>query len=303
MGISYVIPHYESLISLKKLLKSIELSENDEVLIVDDCSSNKIYDELKNFETKNIRVFRNTKNGGAGKARNLGIRNASKKWLIFADSDDVFVEGYRSILEKHLESKSDIVYFKPTSKKESINKSVIENRHSFYSYLIDKNLKKNNVYTENDLKYKMVVPWSKMVSRQFVKENDIKFDEVKVSNDVMFATRIAFYAKSIRCVNETIYCCVEIESSMTADTSFSKTMDRLDVFNTQYDFLKQNLSKKEFNNLCITGLSYVLLAKRSNYTVSQKKSINFFLKEKNIPLVTKRYIFYKISKFFTEKGA
>ena len=52
---------------------------------------------------------------GAGGARNLGLKNARGKWLLFLDSDDFFLNTAFTVFDKYLNSSYDVIYFKLTS--------------------------------------------------------------------------------------------------------------------------------------------------------------------------------------------
>ena len=290
-SISYVIPHFESIEKLKKLINSIVLLNNDEIIIVDDCSSEEIYQKVKDLEIiGKIKVLSTLVNGGAGKARNIGVSQATNEWLLFADSDDFFVEGYYNSLKPYLDSKNyDIVYFTPTSLVESFNKSVRSNRHEYYEYLIN-SYREDNPFSINDLKYKMVVPWSKLIRRRYVDTNHIQFDEVKVSNDVMFSTKLGYYTNKITVEKNNIYCCVETNDSMTSNVSFSSIKNRQKVFIKYFNFLKDKLTKEEFKHINLTGLSFLVLGIRNNYSLKELWNIYFDFKKNNIAIINFSYL-------------
>ena len=64
-----------------------------ELIIVDDCSpapeTAKVLQKVKCLDER-IKVLRAEQNGGAGLARNIGIREAQGRYLAFIDSDDVW---------------------------------------------------------------------------------------------------------------------------------------------------------------------------------------------------------------------
>lgn len=301
-NISYIIPHFNSFEKVCELLNSIVLKEKDEILIIDDCSTDDSYIKLVKLREKiRFKLFKTEKNGGAGCARNIGIEKSKNEWLIFADSDDNFIEGYRKNVDLYLDSEADVVYFRPTSIKVTSNKSVVGDRHGFYSYLIERFINDSNPNNLNNLKYKMVVPWSKMINSKFVKKNEIYFDEVSVSNDVMFSTKIGFYSEKVDVSSDILYCCVELNTSMTADTSYEKTFERLIIYSKQYDFLKRNLNQQEFKKLGLTGLSYFLLGIKSNFTFNQFKEIVIYLKKKNIPIISLYYVKQRFKRYRFEK--
>jgi len=64
-----------------------------EIIIVDDASSPPYELPLDLSRLENVRVIRNTVNGGAAAARNTGIKHASGRWIAFLDSDDEWRSG------------------------------------------------------------------------------------------------------------------------------------------------------------------------------------------------------------------
>lgn len=89
--ISVIVPVYNIQDCLRRCVESIcrQTYSNLEILLVDDGSDDgteKLVDELAK-EDRRIRVFHKP-NGGSSSARNMGIGEASGKYLGFVDSDD-----------------------------------------------------------------------------------------------------------------------------------------------------------------------------------------------------------------------
>ena len=105
--VTIAIPVYnvESYVE-KSLLSAINqnVSENYEILIVDDCGSDSSMDIINRLIAENqksncvFRIVKHEKNMGLGEARNTAIREASGKYLFFLDSDDWIVEDCLTML-------------------------------------------------------------------------------------------------------------------------------------------------------------------------------------------------------------
>ncbi len=230
--VSIIIPHYNSVSRLKILLNSIPKENWLEVIVVDDNSSVDIF-SLEN-EFNHISFLKSSGiNKGAGAARNIGLKAASGDYLLFADADDFFLEDAFDLIKKHKEQQFDIVFFCPTSLKLSTNE--VGTRHKQYVSLID-------AYIETPKKetlFKFYVPWSKLISSKLVNENEIQFDEVLASNDVMFSLKTGFYASKILCVKEKIYCVTESERSLMTQTSEDVIDSRFDATIRYNNFLRE----------------------------------------------------------------
>src|SRR5690606_31308962 len=114
---SIIIPHKNIPDLLSRCLASIPDKEEFQVIIVDDNSdSNKV--DFKNFpglNRSNTEIYFTKRGKGAGYARNIGLRHAKGKWLIFADSDDFFNPCFETVINQHVDSKADVIYFSATS--------------------------------------------------------------------------------------------------------------------------------------------------------------------------------------------
>lgn len=252
VDLSIIIPHYNSARLLQKLLTSIPDCDNIETIVVDDNSNCKLdeYDTVKQCNPNVIFCTNDRKNKGAGAARNVGISKARGKWLLFADADDFFSIDFHLIVEQFFNDKSDIIYFSPTScDLETCGES---SRHIFWEQCVQNYLKKNNTKSEYALRYNYGVPWSKMIRKDLVLNNNILFDETLVANDTMFSTKVGFYASSIRAVDEVIYSWTRSSGTLTTTMNENIFFMRLEKEIEKYIFLKNNLVRPflKYNRLC-----------------------------------------------------
>ena len=104
--INVIIPAYNCNATLGRTLSSLvaQTDMNFEVIIVDDCSTEDIKLIVDDYSNKlNIVYIRNEQNLGCGMTRQVGIDNATQKFITFLDSDDMFmpytVETFNSIIE------------------------------------------------------------------------------------------------------------------------------------------------------------------------------------------------------------
>ena len=89
--LSIIIPYYNALPYIKKLMNMLEpqLTNEIEVIIVDDgCNEY----ELDKFKAKVIHLENNS--GGASVPRNVGLDNARGEYVAFIDSDDLVSADY-----------------------------------------------------------------------------------------------------------------------------------------------------------------------------------------------------------------
>jgi len=120
MTLSVIIPNYNKEKYIERCVNSI-LSQTllpDEIIIVDDCSTDSSRDIIQNLREKNDRIIPVylEKNGGVSNARNTGIARASSEYISFIDSDDYYYADYKlekemTLVKKYAEKGQDIVAY------------------------------------------------------------------------------------------------------------------------------------------------------------------------------------------------
>lgn len=143
--VSVIIPTYnrEKLI-LRSVKSVLEQTYSDiELIVVDDCSTDKTKVVLEKVSDPRFRYIQMEKNGGACAARNKGIEEAKGDFIAFQDSDD---EWEREKIEKQLlrlkESDADFCFCKMrvidtvTKEKKVIPDKTTENDLTFTRLLI-----------------------------------------------------------------------------------------------------------------------------------------------------------------------
>lgn len=116
--INVIIPAYNCHLTLERTLSSLvaQTDTSFEVIIVDDCSAEDIKSIVDDYTNKlNIIYIRNEQNLGCGMTRQVGIDNATQKFITFLDSDDMFmpytVETFNSIIEANPDTEYLHSYF------------------------------------------------------------------------------------------------------------------------------------------------------------------------------------------------
>ncbi len=94
--VSIIIPVYNASRYIRQTLHSIEkqTDTNYEVIVLDDASTDESRKIVETCQKKNakIKMVCLKKHKGVAIARNIGIRKAKGRYLVFLDADDLFVE-------------------------------------------------------------------------------------------------------------------------------------------------------------------------------------------------------------------
>lgn len=211
---SIIIPHYNIPDLLIRCLKSIPVSEDIQVIVVDDNSpdADTYLDRYPELSRPYLEFIRTTKGGGAGYARNVGLDHAKGKWLLFADADDFYVDNMYEIITSYIGSKADVIYFKKESVlSEDVTKHV--NRSDYINRLIDRYFE---THDEKPIRGKFNVPWAKMIRMDIVEEKGLRFEETKYSNDLYFMASIGCLARIIEVSSVILYVVTRRQDSLTS---------------------------------------------------------------------------------------
>jgi len=108
--VSVVIPHYNQNTSLNSSVVSVasQLREEDEILIVDDCSKQVPVIEHSAW-LPSIRIITLSENSGPGAARNTGVEQSKHDYVAFLDADDIALSGRIAAQLSALQANSDWV--------------------------------------------------------------------------------------------------------------------------------------------------------------------------------------------------
>lgn len=93
---------------------------------------------------------------------------------------------------------------------------------------------------EMRLRYKFAEPWSRMVRKSVVDENNIKFDETLIHNDTRFAYLTGFYAKTVGVDPTEHYCITTREKSVSRNTSPEAQLTTVKIYATSARFFRKH---------------------------------------------------------------
>lgn len=187
--VSVIIPVYNVKQYLQECLDCVvnQTLRDIEIICVDDGSTDGSYELLREYESKDPRVtVLRQENAGAGAARNTGLAVAKGEYLSFLDADDFFE---LDMLEKAYQKASsldvDIIVYG--------NDKYMEQDHEFVARnaFNRKLLPKQECFAATDIEknlFRAVIGWTwdKLFKRTFIEECGLRFQQIRVHNDLLF---------------------------------------------------------------------------------------------------------------------
>jgi len=314
MSLSIIIPHFNGSHLLKTLLASIPHDKGIQIIVIDDKSESfhiKAIEKLKS--SYNFEFYQNNGNKSAGACRNIGLEKAKGEWVMFADEDDYFVDGFYKKVSNYFDKNVDVVFFTPTSW--YIDTGKLADRHLSFKKIISNYIKNKSKKNEFSLRYNFISPWSKIIKKEFLYSNNIIFDEGPIgAEDVMLSTKIGYFMKNFDVSEDVVYCRVVRYGSITRVLSEYQFNIRLNTRISRINFLKTNLSKDEFGKIMNPFIrnkaaEFLLLSfKRFGYrklvevyNLYRAENIEWFRAVYLNPIKVMKFIFIEFSKYLRNR--
>lgn len=274
--ISVIVPVFNAQNYLKACLDSIvnQTLRDIEIICVDDGSTDKSLDILKDYASKDKRIsVLSQKNLHAGIARNAGIAIAKGKYVSFLDADDFFeLDMLEKVFGKADKDKSDIVIFGhwayDNKTKQNIHKVLINEKYT-------------KVSPVNPLSYKNSIftccnpnPWNKITKRDLFIDNGLRFENFSSCNDITCVCALLTVAEKISFMSECF-----VHYRINTDTSISSTRaNKVENFLYAADKLERkliSLKKEEYYIGFVERISKSLYWETKHFTQEQKENLQY----------------------------
>ena len=157
---SIIIPHKNIPHLLSRCLDSIPQREDIQIIVVDDNSEEMYLGALSDLKRPDTEFIFTKESKGAGYARNVGLKRAVGKWLLFADADDYYTDNFLNALDKYRDTDMDIVYFCIKSIPDSFCEHINGN--------IRRYLNNKTTLEEDHLRLEWWEPWNKLFRREYI---------------------------------------------------------------------------------------------------------------------------------------
>lgn len=238
--ISVIVPVYNAEKYLRECVERIvnQTIREIEIIFVDDGSTDESLNILQKYaqEDERIRIVKGQHRGG-GAARNIGIEQATGDYLAFFDSDDLMEYN---MLEKAytqaVKENADVTVFSVRFWHEATGDVTDE----VCGLRVD-NLPDMETFCYKDMKDHIFNsfhnwPWNKLFKHSFIKQHNIRFQEIMRTNDLLFTNKALVMAERITTIPEYL---VTYRVRVTDNCQSSNNI-------APFDFYKAFLALKDF---------------------------------------------------------
>lgn len=289
--VSIIVPIYNAEKYLNKCLDSLtkQTKKELEFILVNDGSTDKTEEIIKEYQDKRIKYFKN-KNQGIGKTRNFGISKSSGKYLMFIDSDDYLEKDACEILYKKISKEGADLAICDFYKVYENGKTEEIHLPKFSSTTL-----KKTPSLINDIN---LSPWNKIYKRELITKNNLKFIENLKYEDAPFVINAMDKAKKIVKVDECLNYYV-IHGNSETTVRDKKCFDILKIV----AIIRENLKEKKYLKEEIDKLTVRIL---TNYTIQQRnqkdKKIGLEFVDEAFKYLKKEVPDYKKNKYYKKRG-
>lgn len=184
---------------------------NIEVVIVDDLSTDGSYEYVTDRYASDdrVQIIRQEVNGGPGKARNRGLKEARGMYISFADSDDAVRDGaYRSLYEAAVKYDADVVHHTgavyPVVDDIPDDLTTLTDDQVYFGATDRGDLPKEAYMLSDDMDDRLVKylehryhwnVWNKLFKKSFLDAYNIRFADMKLAEDQVFCFNALFHAQ------------------------------------------------------------------------------------------------------------
>lgn len=212
---SIIIPHRNTPDLLQYCLDSIPVRDDVQVIVVDDNSdAEKVdFEHFPKWEGVRYECYLTKEGKGAGYARNVALDHAVGKWVMFVDADDFLLPIAGEVFDEEKDTEADMVYFRTkavllSDRKTPASRGLLQNR------MMDRYFATGD---ETELRCELFTATSRLIRREMIEKNHIRFEEIQYSNDNLFAVEIGVNAGKIVVRDKAVYCITKSSNTLTSN--------------------------------------------------------------------------------------
>ena len=185
--VSIIMPIHNRSEYVKEALESVfqQTMTDFEIICVDDGSDEaEVIELLQEYagEHSNMQLITLPESRGAGNARNVGFEKADGEFVMFLDSDDIFLPHMLEKLHGVAINENADITFTCFNEFEEVDGEKVIDPVMYGTSKIRTLARDRELFIQDMIKE----PWSKLYRTDFLREKNIKFQSLSSCNDVAF---------------------------------------------------------------------------------------------------------------------
>lgn len=187
--LSIIVPVKDEKDFIRRCLDSIikQLTEEVQVIVVDDGSTDGTTEILKEYFDTPIEFYRQDKTQGVSEARNEGMARAIGEYITFIDADDEYLPNALRCMLDATSLQKDVVQFNQFRHYEESGRTIPRHQNAFGTYSFE------------NLPKMWCMVWNKIFRNRFIKDfglsfkKGLQFGEDELFNIKCFINDCSFY--------------------------------------------------------------------------------------------------------------
>lgn len=213
--VSVIVPVYNVEAYVGKCVDSIlsQTYRNYELIILNDGSTDRSYDELLKYESNSHVTIVNKKNSGQSDTRYQGLLMATGDYVYFVDSDD-FIEprALEKLVEQVDKTNADVVFGRYRLVDEQGNALREQRKYSIKSLCGTDNILRDAVRFLN-FKASLCI---KLIRRRLLVESYVEeVRDIHLNEDIFLSVLLALHCKNVSFIDDVVYNVLQRGNSLT----------------------------------------------------------------------------------------
>ena len=259
--VTVVVPCYKVEKYLPQMVESLlsQTLRDLEIILVDDGSPDRTGAICDEYAAKDARIrVIHKPNGGVAAARNDGLDAATGDWIVFCDSDDYLeLDALEKLVDAGEEARADVVFGDVVLVFDDRTKPAVFYKNEFVTddrQILDKLIAADfyKYYcfdpAEGGAAFGYGGPWNKLVRRQLLTDNGIRFDlRVRgIFDDLIYTAYIFGAAQRVAYVHVPVYNYRQLDSSITHTYKANLLEINQAIFSSWQEFMSRYGSDGRF---------------------------------------------------------